>query len=69
MQQVKYGKFKLLGDARKMDRNVVLFGHTHSQCLEEHEGTWLFNPGAVVNLNYGVIKIDETKHNIEFEHF
>ncbi len=69
MQQVKYGKFKLLGDARKMDRNVVLFGHTHSQFLEEYDGTWLFNPGAVVNLNYGLILINEAKHEIGFEHF
>ncbi len=69
MHRVKYGKFELLADARQMDRNVVLFGHTHSQFLEEYDGTWLFNPGAVIDLHYGVITINEEKHEIGFEHF
>ena len=68
-QQVKYGKYALLGDARKMDRNVVLFGHTHTQFFEDYDGTRLFNPGAVIDLHYGVINIDEAKHEIKFEHF
>ncbi len=68
-QQVKYGRSFILADARKLDRNVVLFGHTHVQLLEEHDGVWLFNPGAVRDLHYGVITIDEGKHEIRFELF
>lgn len=67
--QVKYGKFQLLADARKMERDVALFGHTHTQFFEEYDGVRLFNPGAVIDLHYGVITINESTHTINFEHF
>jgi putative phosphoesterase len=69
LQQVKYSKMKLAIDAKKIGAQVALFGHTHQQFLENYLGVWLFNPGAVCSLHYGVITIDEAKHEIEFEHY
>ena len=68
MHRVKSGIYTLLEDAKQIDRNVVLFGHTHCQFLEEYDGIYLFNPGAVKDLNYGLITIDEKTGDIEFEH-
>lgn len=68
-QSVKSGLLIALGDAIKLDRNVVLFGHTHEQFYDERHGVHLFNPGAVQNFEYGVITIDEKSGTIHFEHF
>lgn len=68
-QSVKSGHFLILSDAVKLNRNVVLFGHTHEQFYEEKHGVQLFNPGAVCSYEYGVITIDEKDGTIKFEHF
>ena len=58
-QKVKYGFDYIAADARKQGRQVVLFGHTHRQHLEEREGLFLFNPGSIGNGEYGIIIIEE----------
>lgn len=53
-------------EKRGMELNcdIVVFGHTHRQYLEIKEGITLFNPGAVMNRDYGVIKIN--KESVDF---
>ncbi len=66
-QNVKQGLSQIKWDAEKNDRNVILYGHTHIPYLEEHDGLHIFNPGAVANLQYGIITIDRD-NAIRFEH-
>ena len=65
VQNVKMGVDHIYMDAKKSERNVVLFGHTHRPFYENRDGIYLFNPGAVKNGYYGVIKIEG--ENISFE--
>ena len=44
---VKTTLCKLLADARSMDAQAVLYGHTHiADCHQEADGLWVFNPGS-----------------------
>ena len=44
---VKQGIGALLGDARRYDAKVVLYGHTHvPDCHQESDGVWVLNPGS-----------------------
>lgn len=44
---VKQGLFRLLADARKMQAQAALYGHTHiADCHCEDDGMWVLNPGA-----------------------
>lgn len=67
-QHVKSGVEYLLEDARKHDRNVVLFGHTHIPYYQCFDGTYLFNPGAIAGseAEYGVIDLDEDGIHFHF---
>ena len=38
---------------------IAFFGHTHRQFKEERNGVVLFNPGAVLNGEYGIIQIED----------
>lgn len=57
-----YGLIEKRG--RELACDVVIFGHTHRQYLEKKEGIILFNPGAVMSRDYGIIKIN--KESIDF---
>ena len=60
-QNVKYGCHRLLGEARRKDCALALFGHTHVFCLEEHDGVLLFNPGSIRSGRYGIVRIKDHK--------
>ena len=49
--------------------DIVVFGHTHNpDCIEKGD-IILFNPGAILNNSYGIIKIDENNSKkIKFIH-
>lgn len=47
---VKMTLCKLLQEARAVDAQVVLFGHTHSALCQFEDGLWILNPGPA---NYG----------------
>ncbi len=66
---VKQGVYMLYATAMKYERQVALFGHTHEQFYEEMNGVHLFNPGAVQDLHYGIINIDEATGKMEFLHY
>ena len=49
--------------------DIVIFGHTHSACVERYGNIWLFNPGTIgapsVNgCTYGIITIED---DVKFE--
>ena len=47
LHNVKVNRYQLLLEARKMDAQVVLYGHTHvADCYREADGLWVMNPGA-----------------------
>ena len=47
LHNVKMNIYKLLMEARKMEAQVVLYGHTHiADCHREEDGLWVMNPGA-----------------------
>lgn len=47
LHHVKLTMNYLLADARKMNVQAVLFGHTHqSLCRQEEDGLWVLNPGS-----------------------
>jgi len=44
---VKAGLCRLLQDARKLDAQAALYGHTHvADCHREEDGLWVLNPGS-----------------------
>lgn len=44
---VKSDLFRLLREAREMNVQGVLFGHTHQKlCYREEDGLWVINPGS-----------------------
>lgn len=60
---VKDGIYALYAAAREQEADICLFGHTHSARLDEENGIFILNPGAVCNGDYAVIDIknDEIK--------
>ena len=57
LEHVKYGEDLLFTTALKYEASLVLFGHTHNPYYEYSGGIHLFNPGAVMDGNYGLIDI------------
>jgi putative phosphoesterase len=47
--------------AREKNVRVVLFGHTHKKDSFSQDGILYFNPGAMKNDDFGLIKIDLKK--------
>lgn len=44
---VKSGLTRLISDAKQMNAQGVLFGHTHVKlCVREDDGLWVINPGS-----------------------
>ena len=50
---VKLDYSQLCDAARMEGARVAFFGHTHLPFLEERDGVWLINPGAICNRRAG----------------
>ena len=62
LHNVKMDRYKLLLEARKMNAQVVLYGHTHvADCHQEEDGIWVMNPGACGSTggSVGLIEIQD----------
>jgi putative phosphoesterase len=57
LEHVKYGTELLENTALENDISLVLYGHTHIQNYEYYGSFHLFNPGAVMDGNYGLVDI------------
>lgn len=61
---VKSGIGRLLVDARQMEAQCVLYGHTHqAQCFLHDEKMWVMNPGSCGGYggSAGVIEVADNK--------
>lgn len=58
-EYVKSGLSKLLEETRTNSCTLALYGHTHVQQSDYLDGTYLFNPGALVAGKYGVVDITD----------
>ena len=65
LHNVKTNRHQLLLEARKMDAQVVLYGHTHVPATEyfsnEDKPFYLFNPGSISSGrgSYGILTLTE----------
>ena len=66
---VKTGLARLLLEGRRLDAQLVLFGHTHRPLLQQQDGIWLLNPGACSALNgsYAAITFEDGKFHCELK--
>ena len=72
---VKMGLYSLLREARNMNAQAVLYGHTHvADCHREEDGLWVLNPGAcgsgggsvgVIEINQGQIENCKILHQAD----
>lgn len=61
MHAVKMSRVRLLKDARSMNAQAALYGHTHeADCHMEEDGLWVINPGTCGSSggSVGVIETD-----------
>ena len=62
LHNVKINICRLVLEARKLDAQVVLYGHTHvADCHREADGLWVMNPGACGSTggSVGLIEISD----------
>ena len=66
---VKTGLARLLLEGRRLDAQLVLFGHTHRPLLQQQDGIWLLNPGSCSALNgsYAAITFEGGKFHCELK--
>lgn len=59
---VKQTLCKLLHEARAVNAQLVLFGHTHSAVCQQENGLWTLNPGpATYGGSAGVVEIQNKR--------
>jgi len=56
-QNVKYGIWGLVEEAKKQKCTVALYGHTHYKSYMVKEGITLINPGSVGDEKYCVVEV------------
>lgn len=57
---VKHGLFDYREKAVKEGADIALYGHTHTPCVNYMNGIYFFNPGAVLNGEYGIADITDS---------
>ena len=62
MHAVKSGLYRLIADARAMNAQAVLYGHTHIADCHQEVDLWVINPGAC-NSGEGSVALIETAEN------
>ena len=56
-QNVKYGLWGLVEDAKKHQCTAALFGHTHRKHYSEKDGITLINPGSAAEDSYCLLEV------------
>lgn len=62
---VKGSLEKLKKETKKLNKNIVIFGHTHIPFYELQNGVYYFNPGAARDGNYGILFLENNKVRFE----
>ncbi|MGN1203022.1 MAG: YfcE family phosphodiesterase [Eubacterium sp.] len=55
--RVKFGYDEIIKEARSVNADICLFGHTHNQYTNYDNGLYIMNPGAVCDSKYAMIDI------------
>ena len=63
-QNVKYGLWGLIDEARKRSCTAALYGHTHYRSFQEKDGIKLINPGSARDGKYCVVEVNGGKVNV-----
>lgn len=63
---VKSSNQNLILKAEELNADVVIYGHTHNKFFQETNNKFYFNPGALIDGNYGIVEISKDK--IDFKH-
>ena len=60
--QVKHGYTVIEEYAKKIGADIVLFGHTHIQYIQNEfeNGFYMMNPGSAANGEYGMVDIEKS---------
>ena len=66
-EHVKTGLMRLFYRAQEEQADLVLYGHTHIQRMDEIGNTVFLNPGAMKDGKYAVVEINEGKITHKFE--
>lgn len=56
---VKFGYDEIIREARSVNADICLFGHTHNQYTNYDNGLYIMNPGSAANGEYGMIDITD----------
>ncbi len=62
--EVKYGLNRIIYEAKEINCDVVLFGHTHNAVADYDEGLFILNPGSCNGYNASFGYVDITKDGI-----
>ena len=54
---VKYGDSMLIQEAERLNADITLYGHTHEPVTKFENGRYFFNPGSLLDGNFGYIDI------------
>lgn len=56
---VKQSLMRLLYRAKERECDLALFGHTHAPFMEQIDGVWLVNPGALLKDRWALLEIEK----------
>ncbi|MDD4080530.1 MAG: YfcE family phosphodiesterase [Eubacteriales bacterium] len=56
--KVKQNLGLIFARAREVGAKLAIFGHTHEQQLEYHEGIHFLNPGAMAQGEYALVRVE-----------
>lgn len=54
---VKFGDAMIMEEAEKYNADITLYGHTHTPVTKFKSGRYYFNPGSLLDGNFGYIDI------------
>lgn len=58
-EHVKSGLFGLVEKANHCNADIVLYGHTHKSVTNYVDNVYYFNPGSIMEREYGIVEITD----------
>lgn len=58
-EHVKHTTSELIREAKSVNADIALYGHTHNPVTTYQDGLWLVNPGSVKQGRYAVVDVVE----------
>ena len=57
----------LKAEAKKINADIALYGHTHKRYEGNEDGLYIFNPGALTIESYGILDVEDDEIKMEFK--